>query len=60
MKYVVALDGRRPKKKSHNNQPKTGGRDGGDYRGEAGRAGGAGEARYHHFDGIISCRRGKN
>ena len=29
---------------THNNQPKTGGRDGGDYEGEARQAGGAGEA----------------
>jgi len=30
-------------KKTHNNQPKTGGRDGGDHLGEARRAGGAGK-----------------
>ena len=30
-------------KKSHNNQPKTGGRNGGDYGGEARRAGGTGK-----------------
>jgi hypothetical protein len=34
---------------THNNQPKTGGRDGGDYEGEARRAGGAREARYLRF-----------
>ncbi len=34
---------------THNNQPKTGSRDGGDYEGEARQAGGAGEARYHRF-----------
>ena len=33
----------------YNNHPKTGGRDGGDYEGEARRAGGAGEARYCRF-----------
>ena len=43
MKYVVALDGRQSAKKTHNNQPKTGGRDGGGYGGEAQRAGGAGK-----------------
>jgi len=31
---------------------KNSGRDGGDYLGEARRAGGAGEAGYHRFDGI--------
>ena len=36
-------------KKSHNNQPKTGGRNGGDYGGEAGQAVGAEGARYHCF-----------
>ena len=39
---------------THNNQPKTGGRNGGDYGGEAQQAEGAGEARYHYFYGIIS------
>jgi len=31
------------RQKTHNNQPKTGGRDGGDYGGEAQRAGGVGK-----------------
>ena len=39
---------------SHNNQPKTGSRDGGKYGGEVRRAGRVGEARYHHFRGIVS------
>jgi hypothetical protein len=34
---------------THNNQPKTGGRDGEEYEGEAQRAGGIGEAGYHRF-----------
>jgi len=37
------LDGRQSAKKTHNNQPKTCGRDGGDYGGEARRAGGVGK-----------------
>ena len=39
---------------THKNQPKTGSRDGGDDGGEAQQVGGAGEARYHCFYGIIS------
>ncbi len=43
----------------HNNQPKKGGRDGGDDGGEVRRAGHAVEAQYHRFGGIVSRRRGK-
>jgi hypothetical protein len=47
----LGLGHRRPliKNFTHNNQLKTGSRDGGDYEGEAQRAGGSGEARYHCF-----------
>ena len=38
---------------THNNQPKTVGRDRWDYGWMAQRAGGAGEAQYHHFWGGI-------
>jgi len=43
---------------THNNQPKTGGRDGGDYEGEARRAGGAVEARYHRFGEALQLNGG--
>ncbi len=38
----------------HNNQPKIGVRDRGEYEGEVRRAGGEGEAQYHCFGGIGS------
>ena len=37
---------------TRNNQPKTGGHNGGEYDGEAQQAGGAGEAQYHGFGGL--------
>ncbi len=45
---------------SHNNQPKTGSRDGVKYGGEVRRAGRMGEAWYHHFGGIVSWITGIN
>jgi hypothetical protein len=39
---------------SHNNQPKTVSCDGGKYGGGVRRAGRVGEARYHHFGGVVS------
>jgi hypothetical protein len=39
---------------SHNNQPKTGSCNVGEYGGEVRRAGHVGEARYHHFGGVVS------
>ncbi len=53
----MALNARRTMN-IHNNQPKKGGRDGGYDGGEVRRAGHAGEARYHHFGGVVSRRRG--
>ena len=38
----------------HNNQPKIGVRDGGEYGGEVHQAGGAGEAQFHSFWGVGS------
>jgi len=38
----------------HNNQPKIGDRDAGEYEGEVRQAGGVGEAQYHCFGGIGS------
>ena len=38
----------------HNNQPKIGVRDGGEYEGEVRQAGGAGEANYHCVGGVGS------
>ena len=45
---------------THNNQPKTSGHDGGEYEGEARRARGAGEARYHRFGGALELMDVKN
>ena len=45
---------------THNNQPKTGVRDGGEYEGEVGHAGGAGEARCHRFGGALKLMDVKN
>jgi hypothetical protein len=45
---------------THNNQPKTGSRDEEKYGGEARRAGGAGEARYHCFRGALELMDVKN
>jgi len=39
---------------SHNNQPKSGSRDGGKYGGKVRQVGRVGEARYHHFGGVVS------
>jgi hypothetical protein len=47
-------------KPKHNNQPKTGGRDGGEHGGDIRRAGHVGEARCHHFGGVVSWIGGKN
>jgi hypothetical protein len=44
----------------HNNQPKTGGRDGGEHEGGIQRAGPIREAQCHHFGGIVSWTGGKN
>ncbi len=38
----------------HNNQPKTGGCDGGEHGGDMGQAGCVGEAQCHHFVGVLS------
>ncbi len=43
----------------HNNQPKTGGRDGGEYGGDMRRAGRVGEAQCHHFGGVVNWIGGK-
>jgi hypothetical protein len=47
----------RPK---HNNQPKTGGQDGGEHGGDMQRARGVGGVQFHHFGGIVSWIGGKN
>jgi len=52
-KFVVALNGRQSAK-IHTTTNQNSGRDGGDYGGEARRAGGAGEAQYHRFGGGLS------
>ena len=44
---------------THNNQPKTGGRDGGEYGGKVRQVGGAGGARYHCFGGALELNGGK-
>ncbi len=43
----------------HNNQPKTGGHNGGEHGGDMQRAGCVGEARWHHFGGIVIWIGGK-
>ncbi len=45
---------------SHNNQPKTGVHDGGEYREDVHRSGGTGEARYHYFESIRSGEANEN
>jgi hypothetical protein len=45
---------------THNNQPKSGGRDGGEYEWEVQQAGGAREARYHRFGGALELMDVKN
>jgi hypothetical protein len=41
---------------SHNNQPKIGVRDAGEYEGEVRQAGGTGEVQYHSFGGVGSTK----
>jgi hypothetical protein len=56
----LGLGHRRPpiKNFTHNNQPKTGGRNGGDYEGEVQQAGGTGEAQYHCFGEALQLNGG--
>jgi hypothetical protein len=62
IKHEIHHDLRQPliNNGSHNNQPKTGSRNGEKHGGEVQRAGGVGEARYHHFGGIVNWITGTN
>ena len=61
-KEKIHLGHRRPPIKhfTHNNQPKTGGRDGGEYGGKMRQVGGVGEAQYHRVGGGVRVDGGKN
>ena len=60
MKYTIAFGQPPINNGSHNNQPKTGVRDGGEYGEDVHRSGAQGEVRYHYFGGVRSEEANKN
>jgi hypothetical protein len=50
--YTIAFGCPPINKTTHNNQPKTGSRNGGEFGGELRRAGRMQKARYHHFEEV--------